>query len=288
MPAAYTHPAGHEIDFPAPGLFSIKMSDGRQGDVPLHVEIPSHEHRLYGALIMSTLGIPVPPEDLRTPDGGMMVWSESTDGGISFSELPKTWADALVYSHGNYKVFIDGPEVWVLNPAGLQLDVPIRGFNVPEGYRRAAGAGILQMIAKLQGLDLMIPDNDLAGPDGGIAQALCLSHGDYIRLSSGNPDAEPLYQHSQAKVYVEGNQAWIINHAGQRLDLPADCFAAVAPCHRRCYAAAVLQMVSLVHGHGYTIPTADLMGPDGGRAVIIGSPDREEMHIEYVYPSAIH
>ena len=76
MPAAYTHPAGHEIDFPAPGLFSIKMSDGRQSDVPLHVEIPSHEHRLYGALIMSTLGIPVPPEDLRTPDGGMMIWSE--------------------------------------------------------------------------------------------------------------------------------------------------------------------------------------------------------------------
>jgi hypothetical protein len=96
MPAAYTHPAGHEIDFPAPGLFSIKMSDGRQGDVPLHVKVPPGEHRLYGALIMSTLGIPVPPADLRTPDGGMMVWSESTDGGISFSELPRNWADARV------------------------------------------------------------------------------------------------------------------------------------------------------------------------------------------------
>jgi hypothetical protein len=157
-----------------------------------------------------------------------------------------------------------------------------RAIDVPEG------AGILQMIAKLQGLDFTIPDNDLEGADGGIAQALCLSHEDYIRLSSGNPDAEPLYQHSQAKVYVEGNQAWIINHAGQRLDLPANYFEAVAPCHRRCYAAAVLQIVSLVHGHGYAIPTADLAGPDGGRAVIIGSPDHEEMHIEYVYPSAIH
>jgi hypothetical protein len=176
MPAAYTHPAGHEIDFPAPGLFSIKMSDGRQGDVPLHVKVPPGEHRLYGALIMSTLGIPVPPADLRTPDGGMMVWSESTDGGISFSELPRNWADALAYSYGNYKVFIDGPEVWLLNPAGLQLDVPIRGFNVPKGHRRVAGAGILQMIAKLQGLDLTIPDRDLEGPDGGSFQALYFSN----------------------------------------------------------------------------------------------------------------
>jgi hypothetical protein len=288
MPAAYTHPAGHEIDFPAPGVFSIRMSDGRHGDVPLHVKVPPGEHRLYGALIMSTLGIPVPPEDLRTPDGGMMIWSEDSDGVISFSELPRNWADALAYSYGNYKVFIDGPEVWLLNPAGLRLDVPIRGFNVPKGHRRVAGAGILQMIAELHELDLTIPSNDLEGPDGGSAQALRVSHEDFIRLSSGNRDAEPIYQHSQAKVYIEGDQAWIINHAGQRLDLPADCFAAVAPCHRRCYAAAVLQMVSLVHSHGYTIPTADLMGPDGGRAVIIGSPDREEMHIEYVYPSAIH
>ena len=187
MPPAYAHPAGYKIAFPRPGLFTIETPDGRLNDVPIHIKIPSGRERVYGALILSTLGlVPVPPEDLRTADGGLMIYTEDPDGAISFSELPRSWAEALVYERGNYKVFIDGVRVWLLNPQGMQLKVPIRGFNVPETWRRAAGAGILRIIANLHGLDLTIPDGDFEVPGGGRLMVARLTDGGAMQIESGD------------------------------------------------------------------------------------------------------
>jgi hypothetical protein len=186
MPA-YVHPAGFKVSFPSPTSFRIEMPDRRCDDAPLYMEIPEGQHPLYGALILSTLGlVSVPAEALRTEDEGLMIYTEDPGGEITFSELPKAWGDALAYEHQNYKVFIDGPKVWLLNPAGMQLEVPIRYLNVPETCSRPAGAGILQIIAGLQGLDLTIPDGDFEVPGGGRLMVARLTDGGAMQIESGD------------------------------------------------------------------------------------------------------
>ena len=132
MPATYVHPDGYKITFPPPRPSQLRRRTAAAVTCRLYrnsrgptsaLRCPGHVDPRVGCRAA---------EALRTEDGGLMIYTEDPDGAISFSELPRSWAEALVYGFKNYKVFIDGVRVWLLNPEGMQLEVPIRGLNVPE------------------------------------------------------------------------------------------------------------------------------------------------------------
>jgi hypothetical protein len=148
------------------------------------------------------------------------------------------------------------------------------------------GAVLLKTYSDGYGLGLAIPAEDLTGPDGGIAQAHYVSPEQHDRVLAGEPLERivPAYRFSHISVFIEAQHAWITNGSGERIDVPLEGTDEVPPELRRCFGAAIADLVGHSNGFGWDIPKHDFLGPDGGRATFMKTPDGQMYGFQYVKP----
>jgi hypothetical protein len=195
----------------------------------------------------------------------------------------------LAYQHAGYRVWMQGRKVWIEYPDGQVAQLPVHQPRWPKKLRRCMGAVLLKAFSDGHGLDLAIPAEDLKGPDGGIAQAHYVSSEQHDRMLAGEPFERivPAYCFSHICIFIEGQHAWITNGSGERIDVPLEGTDEVPPELRRCFAAALADMVGRRNGFGWDIPLHDLLGPDGGRATFMKTPDGQVYGFQYV-KSVLH
>jgi hypothetical protein len=196
---------------------------------------------------------------------------------------------SLAYQHAGYRVWMHGRKVWVEYPDGQVAHLPVHQPSWPKKLRRCMGAVLLKVFSDSHDIGLAIPAEDLKGPDGGFVQAHYVSSEEHNRALAGEPFERivPAYQFSHIAVFIEGHRAWITNGSGERIDVLLEGTYEVPPNLRRCFAAALLQMVGDCNGFGWDIPKQDFFGPDGGRATFMKTPDGQMYGFQYV-KSVLH
>jgi hypothetical protein len=190
----------------------------------------------------------------------------------------------LAYDRDGHRVWLQGRKVWIEDPSGQLMYPPVGQPKWPKQLRRCLAAALLKTFSDGHGLGLAIPAEDLQGPDGGTAQAHYVSPEEHARVLAGEPMERvlPSYRLSHISIFLEGQHAWITNRGGGRIDVPLAGTDEVPVELRRCFAAALLDMVGRSNGFGWDIPEHDFLGPDGGRATFMKTPNGQMYEFQYV------
>lgn len=192
----------------------------------------------------------------------------------------------LAYQRDGYRVWIGGKKVWIEDPSRRTLDLPLHGPRWPARLRRCMGATILKHVAEMQGLPVLVPAEDLVGPDEGVAMVWPANSEERTRMEAGEPfwQVVPAYRISHISVFVGDGRVWLTNGSRERVEIPFNGVDEIPILRRSCFAAAVAEMFSRRHGLNWNIPERNLTGPDGGRAMFVPTADGEDQVFVYAMP----